>query len=389
MPIVNRIAEFHAEMMAWRHDIHAHPEMAFKEHRTSDFVAATLAGFGIAVDRGLAGTGVVGTLRCGSSTRAIALRADMDALPVHEKTGRAHASTHDGVMHACGHDGHTTMLLGAARYLAETRNFDGIVHFVFQPAEENECGGQRMVEEGLFDRFPVDSVYGMHNWPGVPVGEFGVRAGPIMAADDKFEITLASRGAHAAMPHLGDDPIVAAGALIGAIQSIVSRTVDPQEEVVLSVTQIHGGNTWNIVPEDVVLRGTCRYFKPELRQVLEAALRRVSDGIAATHGVKAAFAYYKPIPPAVNAEGPTEAAARAATLVAGEANVHRDLLPSMGCEDFGFMLAARPGCYIWIGNGPMADGRSLHSARYDFNDEILPLGASYWANLVESVLPRG
>jgi amidohydrolase len=389
MPIVNRIAEFHAEMMAWRHDIHAHPEMAFKEHRTSDFVAATLAGFGIAVDRGLAGTGVVGTLRCGSSTRAIALRADMDALPVHEKTGRAHASTHDGVMHACGHDGHTTMLLGAARYLAETRNFDGIVHFVFQPAEENECGGQRMVEEGLFDRFPVDSVYGMHNWPGVPVGEFGVRAGPIMAADDKFEITLASRGAHAAMPHLGDDPIVAAGALIGAIQSIVSRTVDPQEEVVLSVTQIHGGNTWNIVPEDVVLRGTCRYFKPELRQVLEAALRRVSDGIAATHGVKAAFAYYKPIPPAVNAEGPTEAAARAATLVAGEANVHRDLLPSMGCEDFGFMLAARPGCYIWIGNGPMADGRSLHSARYDFNDEILPLGASYWASLVESVLPRG
>jgi amidohydrolase len=389
MPIVNRIAEFHAEMMAWRHDIHAHPEMAFKEHRTSDFVAATLAGFGIAVDRGLAGTGVVGTLRCGSSTRAIALRADMDALPVHEKTGRAHASTHDGVMHACGHDGHTTMLLGAARYLAETRNFDGIVHFVFQPAEENECGGQRMVEEGLFDRFPVDSVYGMHNWPGVPVGEFGVRAGPIMAADDKFEITLASRGAHAAMPHLGDDPIVAAGALIGAIQSIVSRTVDPQEEVVLSVTQIHGGNTWNIVPEDVVLRGTCRYFKPELRQVLEAALRRVSDGIAATHGVKAAFAYYKPIPPAVNAEGPTEAAARAATLVAGEADVHRDLLPSMGCEDFGFMLAARPGCYIWIGNGPMADGRSLHSARYDFNDEILPLGASYWASLVESVLPRG
>jgi amidohydrolase len=389
MPIVNRIAEFHAEMIAWRHDIHAHPEMAFKEHRTADFVAATLAGFGIAVDRGLAGTGVVGTLRCGSGKRAIALRADMDALPIHEKTGCPHASTHDGIMHACGHDGHTTMLLGAARYLAETRNFDGTVHFIFQPAEENECGGQKMVEDGLFTRFPVDSVYGMHNWPGVPAGAFGVRAGPIMAADDKFEIALASRGAHAAMPHLGDDPIVAAGALIGAIQSIVSRTVDPQEEVVVSVTQIHGGNTWNIVPEDVVLRGTCRYFKPELRQVLEAALRRVSDGIAATHGVKAAFAYYKPIPPAVNAEGPTEAAARAATLVAGEANVHRDLLPSMGCEDFGFMLAARPGCYIWIGNGPMADGRSLHSARYDFNDEILPLGASYWASLVESVLPRG
>jgi amidohydrolase len=389
MPVVNRIAEFHAEMMAWRHDIHAHPEMAFNEHRTSDFVAATLAGFGIAVDRGLAGTGVVGTLRCGGGKRAIALRADMDALPIQEKTGSAHASTHDGIMHACGHDGHTTMLLGAARYLAETGNFDGTVHFIFQPAEENECGGQKMVEEGLFTRFPVEAVYGMHNWPGVPVGEFGVRAGPIMAADDKFEITLASRGAHAAMPHLGDDPIVAAGALIGAMQSIVSRTVDPQDEAVVSVTQIHGGNTWNIVPEDVVLRGTCRYFNPALRQVLEAALRRVSDGIAATHGVKAGFAYYKPIPPAVNAEAPTEAAARAAALVAGVENVHRDLLPSMGCEDFGFMLAARPGCYVWIGNGPMAEGRSLHSARYDFNDEILPLGASYWANLVESILPRG
>jgi len=388
MPVLNRIAAFHADMTSWRHDIHAHPEMAFKEHRTSDFVAATLAGFGIEVHRGLAGTGVVGTLRCGSGKRAIALRADMDALPIHEKTGCAHASTHDGVMHACGHDGHTTMLLGAARYLAETRNFDGIVHFVFQPAEENECGGQRMVEEGLFDRFPVEAVYGMHNWPGVPVGSFAVRPGPIMAADDKFEITITSRGAHAAMPHLGDDPIVASGALIGAIQTIASRSVDPQDEVVVSVTQVHGGNTWNIVPEEVVLRGTCRYFKPGLRQQLEAALRRVSDGVAATYGVSAAFAYYKPIPPAVNAEGPTEIAARAAALVAGEANVHRDLLPSMGCEDFGFMLAARPGCYIWIGNGPMEGGRSLHSARYDFNDAILPLGASYWSTLVETILPR-
>jgi amidohydrolase len=388
MPILNRIAEFHAEMTQWRHDIHAHPEMAFNEHRTSDFVAAKLTEFGIPIDRGLAGTGVVGTLRCGGSERAIALRADMDALPIHEKTGCLHASTHDGVMHACGHDGHTTMLLGAARYLAKTRNFDGTVHFVFQPAEENECGGQAMVAAGLFTHFPVEAVYGMHNWPGVPVGAFAVRSGPVMAADDKFEITISSRGAHAAMPQLGDDPIVAAGALIGAIQTIVSRTVDPQDEVVVSLTQLHGGNTWNVIPEEVVLRGTCRYFKSGLRQVLETALRRVSEGVAATHGVKVAFAYRKPIPPAVNSEQPTEVAAHAAALVAGEANVHRDLPPSMGCEDFAFMLAARPGCYIWIGNGPTADGRSLHSARYDFNDEILPLGASYWCTLVESILPQ-
>lgn len=388
MPVPNRIAAFHAEMTAWRHDLHAHPEMAFQENRTADFVAATLAGFGLDVHRGLAGTGVVGTLRCGNGGRAIALRADMDALPIREKTGCAHASAREGVMHACGHDGHTAMLLGAARYLAETRNFDGVVHFVFQPAEENECGGQKMVEDGLFARFPVDAVYGMHNWPGIPVGAFALRPGPIMAADDKFEISLAGGGAHAAMPHLGDDPIVAAGALVGAIQTIASRTVDPQEKVVISITQLQGGTSWNIIPEEVVLRGTCRYFKPELHQALENALQRVLQGVAATHGVNATFAWYKPIPPAVNAEGPTESAARAAALVAGEANVHRDLLPSMGCEDFSFMLAARPGCYIWIGNGPIAEGRSLHSSRYDFNDAILPLGASYWSSLVESVLAR-
>ncbi|HZS81267.1 MAG TPA: M20 aminoacylase family protein [Stellaceae bacterium] len=389
MPVINRIADFHAEMKCWRRDLHAHPEMAFGERRTADFVATTLEGFGIEVRRGLAGTGVVGTLRAGSGKRAIGLRADMDALPIHEKTGCAHASTHDGVMHACGHDGHTAMLLGAARYLAETRNFDGTVHFIFQPAEENECGGQKMVEDGLFEQFPVEAVYGMHNWPGLPVGAFGVCTGPIMAADDKFEITITSRGAHAAMPHLGDDPIVAAGAMIGAIQTIVSRTADPQDELVVSITQLHGGSTWNIVPEEVVLRGTCRYFKPELRRLLDGALRRVVEGIAATHGVVAAFSFYKPIPPAVNAEGPTAAAIRAAAMVAGDENVRRDVAPSMGCEDFGFMLAARPGCYLWIGNGPIRDGVGLHSSRYDFNDEILPVGASYWSKLVETVLPRG
>src|SRR5688572_6068515 len=253
MAAFDRIASFHSEMTQWRRRIHAHPEMAFAEHDTSEFVARKLTEFGIPIERGLAGTGVVGTLRCGRGQRAVALRADMDALPIHEKTGCAHASTRDGVMHACGHDGHTTMLLGAARYLAETRDFDGTVHFVFQPGEENECGGQAMVEAGLFERFPVEAVYGMHNWPGVPVGSFAVRAGPVMAADDKFEITITSRGAHAAMPHLGDDPIVAAGALIGALHSVAGRMIDAQEEVVVSVTQVHGGNTWNVIPEQVVL----------------------------------------------------------------------------------------------------------------------------------------
>lgn len=374
MRLIDRIAEFHADMKAWRHDIHTHPELAFQERRTSDLVARILAGCGIDVHRGLAGTGVVGTLRAGSSTRAVGLRADMDALPIQ------------GVMHACGHDGHTAMLLGAARYLAETRNFDGVVHFIFQPAEENECGGQRMVEDGLFERFPVETVYGMHNWPGLPVGSFGVRVGAIMAADEKFEITISGRGAHAAMPHLGDDPIVAAAAMIGAIQTIVSRAIDSQDAAVVSITQIEAGNTWNIVPERVVLRGTCRYLRPELRAVFGEALRRVTDGIAAAHGVATTLSYYKPIPTAVNAAAPTEMAVRAAATVVGHESVQANVAPSMGCEDFAFMLAARPGCYLWIGNGPIVDGVGLHSSRYEFNDEILPIGASYWATLVESIL---
>jgi amidohydrolase len=369
MPMNERIAKLHGDMIQWRREIHAHPELAYHEYQTAEFVASALARFGVDVDRGLAGTGVVGTLRAGSGQRAIGLRADMDALPLE-----------NGVTHACGHDGHTTMLLGAARYLAESRHFDGVVHFIFQPAEENECGGQRMVDDGLFERFPMEAVYGMHNWPGLPVGSFGVCVGPIMAADDKFEITIAGRGAHAAMPHLGDDPIVAAAAMVGAIQTIVSRQIDPHESAVVSITEIHGGNTWNIVPETVVLRGTCRYLNPALRPVLQRALQRIADAAGAS------LAYYKPIPVAVNALGPTEQAIRAATAVVGDANVQRDVAPSMGCEDFAFMLAARPGCYLWLGNGPIVDGNGLHSSRYAFNDDILPLGASYWAALVESVL---
>jgi hippurate hydrolase len=259
MPIVNRIADFHADMTRWRRDLHAHPETAFKEERTSAFVAARLAEFGVEVHRGLAGTGVVGTLHgAAPGSRAIALRADMDALDIHERNGFAHASAHPGKMHACGHDGHTAMLLGAARYLAETRNFAGTVHFVFQPAEENEGGGRVMIEEGLFETFPVEAVYGMHNWPGLPVGCFAVRSGPMMASFDLVEIAVTGKGAHAAMPHLAVDPVVAAAQLVLALQTVVSRSIHPLDSAVLSVTQLHGGDTWNVIPEEVVLRGTAR-----------------------------------------------------------------------------------------------------------------------------------
>ncbi len=389
MPIINRIADFHADMTAWRHDIHAHPETAFEEHRTAEIVARKLEEFGIEVHRGLAGTGVVGTLRgAHPGSGRIAIRADMDALHVHEKNGFAHASTHQGRMHACGHDGHTTMLLGAARYLAETRNFAGTVHFVFQPAEENEGGGRAMVEQGLFEKFPADAVFGMHNWPGLPAGQFAVRPGPMMASFDIFEITVTGRGAHAAMPHTGIDPVVAAAQIVTALQTIASRNVHPLESAVVSVTQIHGGDTWNVIPNDVVLLGTVRTFKPEVQDAIEPAMRRIAENVCAALGASAAMRYERRYPSTINSDAETEIAAGVLADLVGEANVRRDQLPSMGSEDFAFMLQAKPGTYVWIGNGPAEGNAMLHNPNYDFNDEILPLGASYWARLVEHVLRR-
>jgi len=388
MPIINRIAGYHEEMTAWRRDIHAHPETAFEEHRTSDLVARKLAEFGLAVTRGLAGTGVVGTLKAGSGGRAIGLRADMDALHVHEKNGFAHRSQHAGRMHACGHDGHTTMLLGAAKYLAETRNFDGTVHFIFQPAEENEGGGRVMVEQGLFDKFPVEAVYGMHNWPGMPVSQFGVMKGPMMASFDIFEITVTGVGCHAAMPQRGIDPVVVAAEIVGALQTIASRTISPLDAAVVSVTQFHAGDTWNVIPEEAVLRGTTRTFKPEIQDHVEARVRRIAEGIAATHGCTIALRYERRYPATVNSDAETDIAANALAEVVGAANVLRDLAPTMGSEDFAFMLQAKPGCYVWIGNGPGEGGCTLHNPGYDFNDEILPIGASYWARLIERSLAK-
>jgi len=387
MPIVNRIAEFHDEMTAWRHDLHAHPELGFEEHRTSNVVAAKLESFGIEVHRGLAGTGVVGVLKAGTSDRAIGLRADMDALPILERGQgfRPHKSTNDGVMHACGHDGHTTMLLGAAKYLAETRNFDGTVHFIFQPAEEGKGGGDRMVKEGLFDQFPCETVWGMHNIPGIPIGEFAVAPGPMMAARDNFEITIQGKGSHGAMPHHGIDPVLVGAHMVMALQSITSRNLDAQKALVISVTQFHAGHAFNVVPDDMVLRGTCRVFDPAIQRSLPERITRIMEGVCATFGANAELNYIKGYPATVNDPAQAGVAADIAEAVAGDGRVDRAPQPVMGAEDFSYMLNQRPGAYIWAGNG---DTAGVHHPDYDFNDEALPHGASFWARLVEDRLKR-
>ena len=384
--IIGDIHSFHDELKSIRHDIHAHPETAFEEQRTSDVVAAKLSAWGYEVHRGLAKTGVVGVLRNGTSTRTMGLRADMDALHIHEKNAFAHKSQHAGKMHACGHDGHTTMLLGAAKYLAQHRNFDGTVNFIFQPAEENEGGARVMIEEGLFERFPCDTVWGMHNWPGMDAGQFCVMPGPMMAGFDIFEITLTGRGAHAAMPHNGWDPIVAGSALVQALQTIVSRNTHPVEAGVVSVTQFHGGDTWNVIPNEVVIRGTTRSFKPEVQALIQNRIGEICNGVGATYGCAVKFWYDRRYPPTVNSAAEAETSRSVLVDLVGAGNVHTDLTPTMGAEDFAFMLQAKPGCYIWIGNGAGEGGCMLHNPGYDFNDEILPLGASYWVKLVEQCL---
>jgi amidohydrolase len=389
MPIINRVAEFHAEMAEWRQRIHARPEIAFEEHQTAGLVVELLESFGISVERGIARTGVVGTLRGSApSDRAIALRADMDALPIDERNDLPHASRHPGRMHACGHDGHTAMLLGAAKHLAETRNFAGTIHFIFQPAEENEGGARLMLDEGVLQRHPVESIYGMHNWPELSVGQFAIRPGPMMAAFDIFEIAINGRGAHAAMPHLAVDPIVAAAQIVTGLQTITSRNVHPLESAVVSVTQVHGGDTWNVIPETVVLRGTSRSFNPTVRDQIEPAIRRIADGVCRACGARMDLRYERRYPPTLNARAETEIAAVAAASVVGEDNVKRDMLPSMAAEDFAWFLEKKPGAYIWIGNGTAETGGILHSPHYDFNDAVLPLGASYWVHLAEAVLSR-
>lgn len=377
----------HELLTRWRRDFHAHPELAFEEERTAALVTERLEGFGIEVDRGLAKTGVVGTLKVGTGNRAIALRADMDALPMQERNDFAHASKTAGKMHGCGHDGHTTMLLGAAKYLAETRNFDGTVYFIFQPAEEGQGGAEVMVQEGLFEKFPAESVFGMHNWPGMAVGEFAVSPGPMMASFDVFDLLIRGQGGHGAMPHQGVDSILVATEVVGALQSIASRNTDPVNALVVSVTQIHGGDSYNVIPDEVKLAGTVRSFREEVRNSVAPAMTRIADGICAAYGATANLSYQKLYPATINSVDETEQAAAAAAALVGEGAINRSPVASMGAEDFAFMLREKPGSYIWVGNGSGEGACMLHNPGYDFNDDIIPLGASYWVTLVEQVLP--
>ncbi len=376
------------DLTEWRHALHGYPETAFEEHRTAAFIARELRAMGLEVHEGIAGTGVVGVLRNGAGW-SVGLRADIDALDITEATGLPYASRVPGKMHACGHDGHTTMLLGAARAMAADPPGPGTVVFIFQPAEENEGGARVMLEDGLFDRFPVDQVYSMHNWPGLAVGRFAVHAGPVMAAFDTFELRVKGRGSHGAMPHEGIDPITLSAQIQLGWQTLVSRAVAPVDPAVISITQVFGGDTLNAIPAQVTLRGTARSFDPATRDFLEAEMAYRAKGIAAAYRAETEFDYTRRYPATVNARTPADIARAAACSVVGSDAVKTDLPPSMAAEDFAFMLAEVPGAYVWIGNGPIEGGRNLHSPHYRFNDEILPLGVQYLCEVAARSLAQG
>jgi len=388
---VEHIRSFHQELTGVRQDIHAHPELGFNEQRTSDLVAARLESWGIEVHRGIAKTGLVGVVKgrkCASG-RAVGLRADMDCLPMHENGNMPYKSVNPGCMHACGHDGHTTMLLGAGRYLAETRNFDGTAYLIFQPAEEGGGGGRVMVEEGLFDRFPADEIYALHNWPLLPAGKMGVRPGPIAAATDEIQITVRGKGGHGAMPHLTVDPVVISAHIITALQTIASRNVSPVDSVVVSVCSMQTSQVgaFNVIPDAVKLIGTVRTFRPETRELAEQRVREIVSNVATALGGKAEIDYQRGYPATVNTEREALFAAKVGEKIFGKGNVHTDSEPTMGGEDFSYMLLARPGAYAWLGQGGGPLSCFLHNANYDFNDEVIPLGAGYLAALVEESLP--
>jgi amidohydrolase len=385
MPIVNRIADLQDDIKAWRRDLHAHPELLYDVHRTAASVAEKLKAFGCdEVVSGIGRTGVVGVIRGNrgeGSRKVIGLRADMDALPIEEATGLPYQSTAPGKMHACGHDGHTAMLLGAARYLAETRNFAGIAVVIFQPAEEGGAGGKAMVQDGLMERFGIEEVYGMHNYPGLPVGEFALRPGPLMAAADRVTIEIEGKGGHAARPHFSVDTVLVGAQIINQIQSIVARNVDPLEAAVISICMFQAGSTDNVIPQTAHLRGTARSLTPAVQDLLERRLHEVVEGTARLYGASAKLAYKRDYPVTRNHEREAAFAASVAAQVVGGERVDTDVAPVMGAEDFSFMLNARPGAFIFVGNG---DSAGLHHPAYDFNDDVIPIGTSYWVKLVEA-----
>ena len=400
MKLIEPIVTWQAEMTAIRRDIHANPELGYEEHRTADLVAAKLTEWGIPIHRGLGVTGVVGTIkgRAGGSPRAIGLRADMDALPMQEANEFEHASKTPGKMHGCGHDGHTTMLLTAARHLAEYPDFDGTVYVIFQPAEEGGAGAQRMIEDGLFDLFPMEAVYGMHNWPGMAAGTFGLTTGPIMASSNEFDIVLKGKGAHAGMPNLGVDPVMAVVQIAQSLQTIVTRNRNPLDAAILSITQIHTGSAYNVVPNQAEMRGTVRTFTLETLDLIERRMGEIVEHTARAMGCEVEFTFRRNYPPTVNEATETQLCAEVIRDLVGEGQLDANVQPTMGAEDFAFMLQAKPGCYVWIGNG-QGEHRDtghglgpcmLHNGSYDFNDEILPLGASYWVHLARKRLaPQG
>ncbi|MGZ4960514.1 MAG: M20 aminoacylase family protein [Methylomonas sp.] len=382
------------QIRALRHDIHAHPELRFEEERTADLVAAKLTEWGIPIHRGLGKTGVIGIIKAGNSGRAIGLRADMDALPLHEQNQFEHASRHPGKMHGCGHDGHTAMLLAAAQYLASHRQFDGTVYLIFQPAEEEGGGANEMIKDGLFERFPMQAIYGLHNWPGLAVGQFAVGEGPVMASSNLFRIVIRGKGCHAALPHLGLDPVPVAAQMITAFQNILTRSAHPLDKGLLSVTMLHAGEASNIIADTCELAGTVRTFSTELLDLIERRMEEIARHTCLAHGMDCDFEFTRNYPPTVNHQESVAVARQVMMAIVGEDQVLAQQ-PTMGAEDFGFMLEKIPGCYCFIGNG---DGHhrslghgagpcTLHNGSYDFNDELLPLGATYWVRLVEACLP--
>jgi len=395
MMLAEGILELQSEIQAIRRDLHAHPELRYEEHRTAAVVAAKLRAWGLEVTEGIGGTGVVGTLRRGTSTRSVGLRADMDALPLQEHNAFAHASKHAGKMHACGHDGHTAMLLAGARWLSLHGGFDGVVHFIFQPAEEGGAGAQKMIDEGLFERFPCEAVFGMHNWPGTAVGTFSVTPGPMMASSNEFEITIRGKGAHAALPHNGIDPVLVATHLVQALQSIITRNKKPVEAAVLSVTEIHAGDATNIIPDSAIVRGTVRTFTIETLDLIESRMKALTEQLPVAFGATGSLHFHRNYPPTINEPAQTAFAVGVMRELVGADNVNAACEPTMGSEDFAFMLLARPGCYAFIGNGDGSHREGghgmgpcmLHNPSYDFNDELIPLGGSYWVKLVQRFLP--